>query len=189
VKVNLGCGKRHRTDEGWVNIDKSIAAQPDRIMDLFAYPWDIPDNSIEEFQIHHLAEHIPHEPRYSGNGEERYKQICDFDGFYCFFCEVWRIGVHNARVEVVVPYAMSPGAFQDPTHIRYMVPQSFAYLTDEIRDNDDFDYMLPPMRFTVTECHFDIPYEVKDQEADFIRYMEHHYNATRNMYVELRILK
>src|SRR5690606_36279029 len=50
------------------------------------------------------------------------------DGFYCFFSELNRVLVPGALVHIIVPYALSTGAFQVPTHRRFMTPDSFGYL-------------------------------------------------------------
>lgn len=35
-------------------------------------------------------------------------------------------------MKVFVPYALSHAAFQDPTHIKFFVPESFMYYTEQM---------------------------------------------------------
>ena len=49
------------------------------------------------------------------------------DGWFAFFDELWRVLQHGAVAHVLVPYALSSSAFIDPTHTRYVLPQTFSY--------------------------------------------------------------
>jgi hypothetical protein len=204
MKLNLGSGKNHLPIEsGWVNIDKSDRVGADKIMDIFKFPWDFLDNSVEEFNLSHIVEHIPHEIKYaefpasetslhSPGGislirwVKRWNYLKEYDGFYAFFGEMWRIGKNGAKVHVVSPYGYTHEAFQDPTHTRNLVPQSFAYLTQEMVDGPDFDYNIPCM-YKVVSCKFDLPNSM--QESEFAKVLTHWWDLTRNMYVELEIIK
>ena len=161
-------------------------------MDLFQYPWNFPDNSVDEFQAHHIVEHIPHEPKpgmiIDPYATARWDELKNYDGFFCFFGEIWRIGVNGAKVSIITPFAHTHGAMQDPTHTRYMVPQSFAYLTEEIKSSPDFEYNTPCL-FTVKACKFDIPRYLVNKEDEFTMQLSHFWNVTENMYVELEIIK
>jgi len=46
TKYNLGCGTNKI--EGYVNIDKYEVFNPDKIIDLEKFPWDIKDNSATD---------------------------------------------------------------------------------------------------------------------------------------------
>ena len=43
MKYNLGCGTDKK--EGYVNVDKYEVFNPDKIIDLEKFPWDIKENS------------------------------------------------------------------------------------------------------------------------------------------------
>lgn len=130
----------------WVNVDKDEIAGAEQL-DIFRYPWKWKDNSFGGAVLTHLVEHIPHEFRQtmlegkdrfpsgdsSAAGDARFFARVAFlqglgDGFYAFFSELARVLVDGAVVHVLVPYALSTGGMQDPTHRRYMMPESFSYL-------------------------------------------------------------
>lgn len=202
MKINLGAGKNILPkEEGWVNVDRANIPGIDRVMDLFKYPWDFPDNSVDEFYASHLIEHIPHEPKPSEGAvievagghyklHPRWQELKDLDGFFCFFSEIWRIGKPLAEVKLVCPFGYSRGAFQDPTHTRYILPATFAYLTAETKYGPDFDYQVPCLFETVKveeEFHLQSELGMTDAEYDFA--LGHYWDMGRNMFVTLRVIK
>lgn len=152
--LNLACGKivlpapqpahHAAVPEGiysypyWVNVDKHPQEGVVQA-DLFKYPWSWEDNSFDGALLTHLVEHIPHEVGeinydvlHSWEGtKSRYDQLKHLDGFYAFFGELHRVLTKGAVAHIIVPYAFSTGAFQDPTHRRYMTPESFTYLVPD----------------------------------------------------------
>lgn len=142
--LNLGCGKvilpAHRpqhhwvipediyTECEWVNVDHSPDVGANQVFDLFKYPWPLPSATYEGALLSHIAEHIPH--TINADDSERGRYLASLpDGFYAFFAELYRVTKPNAPIHVIYPYALSTGAFQDPTHHRYIVPETFSYLT------------------------------------------------------------
>jgi hypothetical protein len=194
VKLNLGCGlKSLPKEDGWVNVDRQPLEGVDRVMDLFRYPFDFEDNSVDEFYISHLIEHIPHEAKRaivdigrSDAADKRWHELKDLDGFFAFFAEVWRIGKNGAKVEITCPFGLTYGALQDPTHTRIIVPQTLAYLTEEMHNNRDFNYNLPFL-FTVKNIRFEILGKMKEEELRAV--LDNEWNRTRNMYAGLEIIK
>lgn len=163
--LNLGCGKIilpgagkpahhalipeevYSPDRQWVNVDR-IAGEGVTVADVFSYPWAWEDNSFDGALITHLVEHIPHEVDldwrfpdneslpYSDPACERLQHLSD--GFYAFFAELHRVLTPGAVAHVLVPYAFSSGAMQDPTHRRYVTPETFSYLVP----NPDAPFVL-----------------------------------------------
>lgn len=154
--LNVGCGKvilpgakppHHEpfpdelyTYPNWVNVDRVDYPGVER-MDVFKYPWAYPDNHFSGALLSHIVEHIPHVPKVrrpnpGGAWElEQYRAVDAraaalerLDGFYAFFAELHRVLEPGATAHVLVPHAWSQGAMQDPTHHRYLVPESFTYL-------------------------------------------------------------
>lgn len=195
MKLNLGCGKRHMPREyGWVNVDRSSKVGADEVVDIFQYPWHWDANTVDAVYASHIIEHIPHEPKMNPLVEvnsvmrARWQEIEDYDGWYCFFGELWRVCKPNARIQIVAPFGFTYGAFQDPTHTRFLVPQSFAYLTAEMVGGEDFDYNIPCL-YRVDSCQFDMPKDYQGGMDKFGEDLPHTWNLTRNMYVELTVLK
>ena len=56
MRLNLGCGQDKR--DGWTNVDKMAAAEPDQVVDLEELPWPWPDSSVEEVAMKHVLEHL-----------------------------------------------------------------------------------------------------------------------------------
>lgn len=100
LKLNLGCG--HRKFDGWVNVDKYPACQPDQVVDLERFPWPWADDSVAEVQMIHVLEHLG----------------AQADTYLGILCELWRICRHGARVRIVVPHPRHDSYLNDPTHVR-----------------------------------------------------------------------
>jgi SAM-dependent methyltransferase len=161
----------------WINIDHAHIPGVDEVLDLFAYPWirssnglPFEDNSIDVIWCSHVAEHIPHIPRWNkcpriidGNvlcflqGLHEFNRVMNYlrphdvitrnvDGWFIFFSEVWRILKPTGIIHLAVPYAFSVSAVGDPTHTRYIIPETFAYFAPS--GTNPFDYKAP--RFEAT---------------------------------------
>ena len=179
MKLNLGSGKvLMPKEEGWVNCDKFYSEGVQKVLDLFRFPWDFPDNSCDQFMMSHIIEHIPHEPKTSIHAPKeweylelrdavaRWNELESFDGFFCWWAEVWRIARPGAKIRVISPYGMSFEALQDPTHTRYIVPPTLAYLTAQAQESINWDYHLPFL-FTVKSCMVSLPQALSDAGLQF----------------------
>lgn len=161
IRLNLGCGLQLRpVSEGWINVDRLDLPGVNTRLNLFKYPWPVFEtDSVDEVYASHLVEHIPHEPKLSDLpdsetlkrvwGDEKcflewQERICDLDGFFAFFAEVWRICKKDATVVIVAPYGQSRFAIQDASHTRFIMPNTFAYLCPP-EEKENFDYQLPFM--------------------------------------------
>ena len=125
VKLNLGCGPAQIIGDH-INVDIVDFTGVDVVQDLFAFPWselEKYENTVDEIFCSHLVEHIPHDVVKASD-----YPLAAWDGFYCFFYECWKLLKTSGRMEVIVPHARSNGAFQDPTHRRFLVETSFSYL-------------------------------------------------------------
>lgn len=125
VMINLGCGP-HQILPDHLNVDLVPHNGVDVVQNLFVFPWKVLENhygKVDKIFCSHLVEHIPHDVQ----TPEDYP-LRDHDGFYCFFFECWKLLKPTGYMEVVVPHARSNGAFQDPTHRRFLVETSFSYL-------------------------------------------------------------
>ncbi len=105
TRLNLGCGDT--PVNGYCNVD--IAERPgvDRIFDLEARPWPLPDSHFEEVQLIDVLEHLS-------------DMIATME-------EVWRVSRNEAQVRIRVPYWNSRWAWMDPQHKRAFHECSFDF--------------------------------------------------------------
>lgn len=214
VKLNLGAGKKPLPKaDGWINVDKFDYLTTEEFeykkMDLFRYPWDIPDNSVDEVFCSHIIEHIPHEPKFSLQGtpvakrenattgdliEEgwvwnRWLELSSLDGFFAFFAEMWRVCQPDAVINIVCPFGYTRGAFQDPTHTRYIVPATFFYLQSQ--ENENWDYHLPlkfsPAAFTFSAEQGVVESFKTQEEWEFA--ISHFWDVVTDLVVRMTVVK
>lgn len=209
MKINFGAGKQPKPKaEGWQNWDKFDFPQFDpnefeyKKIDLFRYPYDIPDNCVDEIFASHIIEHIPHEPKPNAkllesftSGREleinraRWCELESLDGFFAFFAEMWRICKPDAVVNIVCPFGYTRGAFQDPTHTRYIVPATFFYLQSQ--ENGNWDYHLP-LKFSPAAFNFSAETGImqsfkSEAEVDFA--VSHMWDIVQDLHVKMTVVK
>jgi len=119
--INIGSGKDYIP--GWLNVDVLESAQPDARLDL-SHPLELParlhsttlgpvellPESVRFIYANNVLEHVHDLPRMMTN---------------CL-----RLLQPNGQMLVEVPYEHSPGAWQDPTHVRAFNENSWRYYTD-----------------------------------------------------------
>lgn len=116
-KLNLGSGTNVDAREDWINIDRRAGPGVNLVHDLTVTPWPVETGSCDRVDANHILEHIPH-----------VVPGTDLDGLVVVMNECWRVLAPGGFLHVEVPTIEGPGAFQDPTHVRYFVyPQSFQY--------------------------------------------------------------
>lgn len=173
-KLDLACGQSCR--EGFEGVDIWKGAQ--HVWDLMQFPWPFEDNSVEELHCSHFVEHIPQYPLINGKNP-----------FFAFFDECYRILIPGGWMTVIVPNAFSNGGFQDPTHTRYIVAQSFLYLSKEWLTGNKLEHYN-------SECNFGIDVapivssdmNLKHQEAQ-MRMMNNEVNQVHAWQARLKSLK
>jgi predicted SAM-dependent methyltransferase len=140
LKLDLACGDNKK--EGFVGVDIAKTASTDIVHNLLEYPWPFADNSVDALHCSHYIEHIP---MIEINGK---------DALFAFFDECYRILKPGAALEIWCPCARSNRAFQDPTHRRFIVGETFLYANKEWRDANklghynvqcDFNLNVDPM--------------------------------------------
>jgi hypothetical protein len=149
LRLSLACGDNK--PEGFKGVDIAKTASVDYVQDLMKFPWSqFKDNSVDEIEISHYVEHIPH-----GDGFN--------DPFFQFFDEVHRIlkpaefDPTNPNiptkgfVKIVSPYYSSMRAWQDPTHNRAISEASFLYLNKKWRQDNKLEHYP-------VSCDFDFSY-------------------------------
>jgi SAM-dependent methyltransferase len=119
VKLNLGSGKDWRKDR--INADIQPEKKPDWVLDITNVPWgDTIVTRLGTFQVapgmfskiiaNDVLEHIPDLVKAMTNCKDLLEK--------------------GGEMHIHVPYDLSLGAWQDPTHVRAFNENSFLYYTD-----------------------------------------------------------
>jgi hypothetical protein len=176
-RLDIACGQNKK--KGFIGID--LAGDADIVHDLFVTPWPIKTGSVAEINISHFVEHIPHYlPHWGG-----------VDGWFVFWDEVYRICRKGARVTVVHPYGKNSRALQDPTHTRYIVEETWMYLSRSWRSAQELDHYSVTADFeSITISGMGIATAVATRNAEFQEFARNHYwNVIADLVVELKAVK
>lgn len=121
TRLNIGCGRDILA--GWINLDSAALPGVDIVTDLeqcATRRLPLQDDSIEEFLLSHVLEHI-----------SRPLPLMQ---------ELWRVAKPGALMTVRVPYGSSDDAFEDPTHVRQYFRNSFGYFSQPYYFLADYGY-------------------------------------------------
>lgn len=202
LKLDLGCGHNCMPDfEGVDFVDvkggpildaegkPTDKMHPDvkHVVDLFRFPWPWADGSVLEVHCSHFVEHLPMiEVDHEGN-QVAYGKGQDL--FLRWFDELYRVLHPDGVATIVVPSGRSNRAFQDPTHRRFLVEESFAYLAKEWRDAQRLDHYNVKCNFGVN-VNQSIPRELQlMHEESARRHIINYWNTTIDLWVKLKPLK
>lgn len=100
INVNFGSGIE-RID-GYLNIDKQYACQPDIVHDLETIPWPLEDGSVQCARFNRSLEFMCPDP----------------DTFFQFMKELYRVCAHGATIYISAPHFRSDDFVNDPAHVR-----------------------------------------------------------------------
>lgn len=139
VKLNLGSGKDWRKD--CINADIQARTKPDWVVDITKINWGeeidtrlgkfvIQPGMFSEIVANDVLEHIPDLVQAMTNC----KELLADDGI----------------MDIHVPYDLSYGAWQDPTHVRAFNERSWLYYTDW------HWYLGWKDRFDLQEIHYEL---------------------------------
>ena len=138
IRLDIGCGQNKQ--EGFVGLDMYPYEGVDIVQDCEEFPWKLPNECVILATASHLLEHInPH------------KGV-----FIQFMDEVWRIMKPGGEFAFVVPYAGSPGYWQDPTHVNPISRNTLAYFDplDPKFGNQLYTFYKPkPWKIKVVNWH------------------------------------
>lgn len=129
LKLNLACGQNNV--EGFEGVDLWAPTAKFKL-DLLQFPWPWADSSVDEILCSHFIEHIPTEYVIHNNVKK--------DLFLAFFDECYRILKPEGIMVAICPAASSNRAFQDPTHRRFIVAETFWYLNKAWRESQMLDH-------------------------------------------------
>lgn len=120
IKLNVGSGKY--VLNGWVNLDCQAHAGVQIVHDLnHLEPIPLEDNSVDEFLISHVLEHIPNT-----------LHVME---------KLYRIAKPNAKITIACPYAFSDASIEDQTHIRFFVENSCCFFSQPVYCNNSYGYL------------------------------------------------
>lgn len=144
-KLNVGCGRNILAD--WINLDSqalpgvNVIADLERINEEAPLPFE--DDSIDEFLLSHVIEHI-RSP-------------------LPMMQELYRIARPEAKATIRVPHGASDDAWEDQTHVRAYYLQSFGYFSQPYYWRADYGYRgdWQPVELTlfVSKDYAWMPYE------------------------------
>jgi len=153
VKLDLACGQRPR--EGFEGVDIWPKAQ--HVVNLMKFPWPWKDNTVDELHSSHFIEHLPLRDLTADDLNERAngtaEQYLGQDFLFAFFDECYRILKPDGVLTVICPTARSNRGFQDPTHRRFIVAETFAYLWRQWRVDNLLDHYRVKCNFAGTVNH------------------------------------
>lgn len=122
-KINLGSGKDFRAD--FLNIDIEAYWSPDLLADVSA---NFPKAGRETFQTARFGEiEIAHGAFDEIISNDVLEHVSDLVATMTNCLNLLRVG---GTFNILVPYDLSHGAWQDPTHIRAFNERSWLYYTD-----------------------------------------------------------
>lgn len=104
IRINLGCGNKYI--EGFIGVDRSPCLAADILCDI-ARSLPFRDNSVDEFYLDNLIEHVPDIP--------------------ALMAEVVRTSTNNAKVTIITPHFTSLSSWKDPTHLHHLSYFSFDH--------------------------------------------------------------
>lgn len=150
LKLDLAAGQNVR--EGYEGVD--IWEGSKHVVDLMKFPWPWADDSAETLHCSHFIEHIPcrtieERDIVPGTDLEISKKLIGKDMFLAFFDECWRILKHDGKMSVICPCARNNRAFQDPTHRRFIVAETFLYLNEPFRKANKLDHYKVVCNYSV----------------------------------------
>lgn len=165
VRVDLACGQSKR--EGFIGVDISPCEGVDIVHDLTVTPWPFDDESVDEVHCSHFIEHL------------------DGDQQMAFMNELWRVLKVGGKVSLFAPCGWSSRAWQDPTHKRPIVPESFYYYNREWREANKLTHYPITANFGAT-VNMSIEPEVARRGEDFHAFaMRHYVNVMIDLIVTL----
>lgn len=142
LRLDLACGQTPA--EGYEGVDLNAPNAKHKV-DLFKFPFPWADGSVDEINCSHFIEHIPLRDVVESDLHEDcpIELMQDFlgkDMLFAFMDECWRILKPGSHMHIQVPAATSTRAFQDPTHRRFIVQDTFYYFAKAWRTAQKLDH-------------------------------------------------
>ena len=139
IQLDIGAG-HNKQGPDWVGMDIQDLPGVDVVHNFLEFPWPLPDECAIRAMASHVIEHVP--PH-------------DF-GFINFMNEVWRVLKPDGQFAISMPYATSPGMYQDPTHCNFCNENTWLYFDPlEEKSNGLLYKFYQPMPWKLTELFWD----------------------------------
>lgn len=106
IRLDIGCGSNKQPD--FVGMDIQELSGVDIVHDWLDFPWPLPDECVIQAIASHVIEHVPRVVLVDGTTRWMFIE---------FMNEVWRVLRPESQFALVMPYCISPGFYQDPTHV------------------------------------------------------------------------
>jgi len=113
VLLNLGCGRKYL--DGYINCDVVQTVKADKYFNLEEFPYPFEPNYADEVFLDNVLEHLSDVPRVVN--------------------EIHRILKPGGMLRIIVPYAKSDWALQDPTHKHFFTEKSMDYFKEDFQCN------------------------------------------------------
>ena len=111
IRLDIGCGANKQ--KGFLGMDKRKLPGVDLVHDLEKFPYPLPKEVCQTIVASHIVEHI--------------KPWLMLD----FMNELWRISKVGCQLAIAMPYGVSHGFVQDPTHCNPCNETTFQYFCPE----------------------------------------------------------
>ncbi len=168
-RLNVGCGRN--VLDGWLNLDSVAIEGVNVVFDLETSRTakiPLPDDSIDEFLMSHVIEHIRDS--------------------LAVMEELYRIAKPGAICQIRVPYGSSDDAWEDPTHVRPYFRGSFGYYSQPYYWRADYGYRADWQTQNLTLIAKKSIYDALGH-ADFERELTHGRNTVLEMIALLQAVK
>ena len=143
MRLNLGCGPNKI--EGFLNVDREAACDPDAIVDLETFPWPFETDSAEEVVLNHALEHL---------GETT-------GTYFAILKELYRVCAPGAEIRITVPHPRHDDFLADPTHVRPILPEQMQLLSKKTnKELSDAGFANTPLGI-----YLDIDFEVESVQV------------------------
>jgi SAM-dependent methyltransferase len=126
-KLDVGAGFANM--EGYERLDKTDVFGAEHIHDIEDIPWPFDDGTFDVLNCSHILEHI-----------DRSKLVGVMN-------EMHRVLKEWGELRIEIPVAPHWKAFADPTHVSYLVPQTFIYFAGDVMKNYQKLYGIKPWDF------------------------------------------
>jgi len=131
-RLDIGCGAN--VQPGFVGMD--IQPFPNCIQwDFLKIPWKpIQSETVIQAIASHVVEHIPRVVIDKGNTRWTFIE---------FMNEVWRVLKPDSQFMIAMPYCLSDGYYQDPTHVNPCNEKTWLYFDPEAQNGIFWQFYKP----------------------------------------------